>query len=314
MALHDSTVHPELRHKLPQFSFNARNLWWLRKLVTLQRPAQMPSDVGIENIFIPSLDQPTQIRVRVYRPRSLSAPAPILLWLHGGGFVIGKPEMDEATCSEYARTLGLVVVSVDYRYAPEHPFPTALNDGYAALTWVADHAAPLGVDVRRLAIGGQSAGGGLAAALVQFAHDRAEIKPVFQLLIYPMLDDRTVVRTDIVNRGNLMWNQASNRFGWESYLQQPCGLDEVPDYAVPSRRADLAGLPPAWLGVGTLDLFYDEDVAYARRLNESGAACELVVVPGAYHGFDVVTPRATVVRDFRHSQLAALRKHLLLGS
>ena len=300
----------ELRHKFPQFSFNSRNLRLLRKLVTLQRPPQISSDVCIENSFIPSEDPRTQIRVRVYRPRSLVSPAPILLWLHGGGFIMGKPEMDEATCSDYAHTLGLVVVSVDYRQAPEHPFPLALNDGYAALRWIAAQAAPLGVDVQRLAIGGQSAGGGLAAALVQLAHDRAEIKPVFQLLIYPMLDDRTVVRTDMVNRGNILWNQASNRFGWESYLQQPGGADDVPAYAVPARRAELAGLPPAWIGVGTLDLFYDEDVAYARRLNESGATCELMLVPGAYHGFDVVTPRTAVARGFRYSQIAALRKYL----
>lgn len=310
----DSRLHPELRIKLPRLSFTARTLWLMRLLANVQRPPRTPREVCVENIFIPRPDQPAPLRLRVYRPRSLAAPAPVLLWLHGGGFIMGKPEIDETTCSEYAHTLGLVVVSVDYRHAPEHPFPAALNDGYAAWQWLAAQAAQLNIDVQRVAIGGQSAGGGLAAALVQLAHDRAEMKPAFQLLVYPMLDDRTVVRTDIDTYGHFMWNQASNRFGWESYLRQTCGAPTAPAYAVPARRADLAGLPPVWIGVGTLDLFHDEDVAYARRLTACGVACDVAIVPGAYHGFDVVAPRAAVVREFRHAQLAALRKYLLTES
>ena len=314
MSSHNSLVHPELQIKLPRVAFTARNLRLMRLLIRAQRPARLPDDVRVENIVIPGAAEQARLRLRVYRPRSLTAPAPVLMWLHGGGFIMGRPEIDDALCGEYAHTLGLVVVSVDYRYAPEHPFPAALNDGYAAWQWLAAQAAHLNIDVQRMAIGGQSAGGGLAAALVQLTHDRAEIKPAFQLLIYPMLDDRTVERTDIDAAGHFMWNQASNRLGWESYLRQTCGAPTAPAYAVPARRADLSGLPPAWIGVGTLDLFHDEDVAYARRLTEAGVACEVLVVPGAYHGFDVVAPRTTVVGDFRRAQLAALKHYLQSGT
>lgn len=170
----------------------------------------------------------------------------------------------------------------------------------------------LGVDAKRIAIGGASAGGGLAAALVQLAHDRQEIKPVFQLLVYPMLDDRTVLRTDIDDGNNITWSQKSNQFGWESYLGMECGAEDVPAYSVPARREDLSGLPPAWIGVGALDVFHDEDVSYAQRLKACGVECETDVIPGAFHGFDVFDSQIPIVRDFRKSQIAALKKYLSL--
>jgi acetyl esterase/lipase len=148
----------------------------------------------------------------------------------------------------------------------------------------------------------------LAAALAQRAHDQLEIKPIFQLLVYPMLDDRTVLRAELDDSLNVTWDQRSNRFGWESYLGGQAGAQHAPAYAVPARRADISGLPPAWIGVGSLDIFHDEDVAYAQRLNACGVACELMVVPGAFHGFDVFNPKLPVVRDFRNSQIAALKK------
>jgi len=199
---------------------------------------------------------------------------------------------------------------VDYRLGPKHPFPAGLDDCYSTLKWVNAHAEELNIDPNRIAVGGNSAGSGLAAALAQLAHDRKEIEIAFQLLIYPMLDDRTVLRTEIDDRNNITWNHESNRFGWESYLGQPCGTDNVPAYSVPARRADLTGLPPAWIGVGALDIFHDEDVAYAKRLKECGIECELKVIPGAFHGFDVFDPQLPIVQDFRRSQIAALKKYL----
>jgi acetyl esterase/lipase len=206
--------------------------------------------------------------------------------------------------------LGITVFSVDYRCAPEHPFPAGLEDSYSALKWVVSHSQELGVDAKRIAIGGESAGGGLAASLVQLAHDRQEIKPVFQLLVYPMLDDRTVLRTDLDDRCYIAWNQKSNGFGWESYLGRKCGTGDGPEYAVPARRENLSGLPRAWVGVGTVDLFHDEDMAYARRLSECGVECEICAVPGAFHGFDILAPKAPVSRDFRKSQISALKRSL----
>jgi acetyl esterase/lipase len=307
-------IHPELRQfagKLPKLSVHAKNLWLWRLLTRLQQAAKSPEDLRVHNIFIPSREGEAKIRLRIYQPKTIAPPLPGLVWLHGGGYVMGRPEMDDPCCIQYAREVGLIVVSVDYRCAPTHPFPTPLEDAYSALAWVHSHAQQLGLDADRIAIGGNSGGGGLAAALAQLARDRHEIQPVFQLLVYPMLDDRTCLRTDMADDWTMLWSQESNRFGWESYLQQPCGAAEVPPYSVPARRTDLSGLPPAWIGVGTLDLFHDEDLAYARRLNECGVACELDVVSGAFHGFDVTAPQAQVVQDFRQSQIAALRRFLV---
>ncbi|MCK7516224.1 MAG: alpha/beta hydrolase [Ignavibacteriales bacterium] len=230
--------------------------------------------------------------------------------MHGGGYVMGRPEQDDGSCAQFVHELDITVVSVDYRCAPKHPFPAALDDCHSALKWVFTHSQELNIDPGRIAIGGNSAGGGLAAALAQLAHDQKEIRPVFQLLVYPMLDDRTVLRTDIDDRNNVTWTHKSNRFGWESYLGQECGAEKAPAYSVPARRADLSGLPPAWIGVGDLDIFHDEVAAYAQRLRECGVACEWEVIPGAFHGFDVFDPKVPIVQGFRKSQIAALKKYL----
>ncbi len=278
----------------------AGKLWLIRLAMRFMRVPKVPAGILVENRHIPG----RKLRLRCYRPRAATAPIPALLWIHGGGYVIGRPELDELVCARYAQELGIAVVSVDYRLAPGRPFPAGLEDCHAALTWVHDYAAELGVDRRRIAIGGASAGGGLAAALVQMIHDQSEITPVCQLLVYPMLDDRSSLGAA---SEHIAWNRASNRFGWRSYLGK---TEPTQAYAVPARRADLSGLPPAWIGVGTLDLFHDEDVAYAQRLRASGVDCETLIVPGAFHGFDVFTPDAPVVEAFRAAQIAALRKHL----
>jgi acetyl esterase/lipase len=169
----------------------------------------------------------------------------------------------------------------------------------------------LGIDPERISVGGGSAGGGLAAALAQKVKDEGKIKLAFQLLVNPMLDDRTAARIDMKDRQFLIWPKESNQFGWESYLGQPCGEHTVPMNAVPARREDLSGLPPTWIGVGSMDLFHDENIAYAQKLAECGVECKLVVVPGAFHGFDAFNSQIPVVREFRESQIAALKKHLL---
>ncbi len=246
------------------------------------------------------------VRVHVYHPPGAAdGPRPALLWIHGGGYVIGSPTQDDPQCREIAARHGALVASVDYRLAPEHPFPVPLEDCYAALTWL---AARHDVDAGRIAIGGASAGGGLAAALALLARDRGEIRPVLQLLSYPMVDDRTTLRDDLdENRTYRMWNQRSNRFGWRSYLGSGSSGD-VPPLAAPARVEDLSGVAPAWIGVGTYDLFHDEDLAYAERLREAGVDCAVHVSPGAYHGFDGVEPDVPVSRAFtdaRHAALAA---------
>jgi acetyl esterase/lipase len=306
-------IHPELQQAArmsPKINFSKRNLWLINLLMSVMPAPKIPEDILVENITIPGQAERTKTRLRIYKPKSIVLPTPVLIWMHGGGYVVGKPEQDDGSCAQYVRELGITVVSVDYRCAPKHPFPAGLEDCYSALKWVESHSEELGIDANRIAIGGASAGGGLAAALIQLAHDRQEIEPVFQLLIYPMLDDRTVLRTDIDDRNNVTWSQKSNRFGWESYLGKPCGAEDVPAYSVPARREDLSGLPPAWIGVGSLDVFHDEDAAYAQRLKECGIECEMDIIPGAFHGFDVFDPKLSIVQDFRKSQISALKEHL----
>ena len=309
-----SKIHPELQRiaKIyPNIIYSRKTLWLFRLLTSLMPSQKTIDGLRVENVLIPRQDADSKLRLRVYKPLSASARTPVLLWIHGGGYLIGSPEQDDGICAEYVRELGITVVSVDYRLAPKHPFPAPLDDCYSALKWITTHAEELNVDVKHIAIGGNSAGGGLAAALAQLAFDRNEVEVAFQLLTYPMLDDRTVLRTDIDDSNNVAWNHPSNRFGWESYLGQKCGADDVPAYSVPARRVDLSGLPPAWIGVGSLDIFHDEDVAYAERLKQANVKCEAVIVPGAFHGFDVFDPKLPVVQEFRKSQIEAMKKYLL---
>jgi acetyl esterase/lipase len=238
--------------------------------------------------------------VRLYRPTGAGGAGPALLWIHGGGYIIGSAAQDDELCRRFASELDATVASVDYRLAPEHPYPAPLQDCYSALAWLARLPS---VDPARVAIGGASAGGGLAAALALMARDKGEIPLAAQLLVYPMLDDRTVQREGLDNPGHRLWNQSSNKFGWACYL-----ADADRDIAVPARHEDLSGLPPAWMGVGTLDLFHDEDLAYAERLRAAGVPCQVEVVAGAFHGFDGIVPKAKVSQSFFNSQCALLRE------
>jgi acetyl esterase/lipase len=238
--------------------------------------------------------------VRLFRPAGLTEPAPALLWIHGGGYVMDNAQLDDRICAGFSKRLGVTVASVEYRVAPEHPYPASLEDCYSALTWLAGLPA---LDRERVAIGGASAGGGLAAALALLARDRGEITPAFQLLVYPMLDDRSSMTADKPNYR--LWSPRANHFGWSAYLGQA-----DPSVAVPARRDDLGGLPPAWIGVGTNDLFHDEDLAYAERLRAAGVPCEVEVVPGAFHGFDLWASKSPLSQRFFDSQCEMLRAAL----
>jgi acetyl esterase/lipase len=286
-------VHPDLRRIArfaPRQLVGPRSLRVIRVLSGL---TQRRSASDVEAITLKS-----GIGVRLFRPVGVAQePTPALLWIHGGGYVIGTAQQDDALCRRFSTKLGITVASVDYRLAPEHPYPAPLDDCYEALAWLAGLPA---VDSARVAIGGASAGGGLAAALALLARDRGEITPAFQLLAYPMLDDRS--SQTAANPDYRLWSPSSNQFGWTAYLG---GAD--PQVAVPGRREDLSGLAPAWIGVGTHDLFHDEDLAYAERLNSAGVPCQVEVVAGAFHGFDLFVPKAQVSRGFFNSQCDSLR-------
>ena len=240
------------------------------------------------------------LRLRVYAPSASarSAPAlPALAWIHGGGLVIGSAYQDDQLCSSTA-ALGVVVASVEYRLAPEHPYPTAIDDVWDAWGWVQDNAGLLGIDPARVALGGESAGSGIAACLAQRLRDTpGAVQPVAQWLFAPMLDDRTAARRGLDALDHPVWNNAANRYGWASYLGAASGAVEVGDYAVAARCADLTGLPPAWLCVGDIELFHDEVVTYADRLREAGVETTLVVVPGAPHGFENWARRTALAEE-----------------
>jgi acetyl esterase/lipase len=232
---------------------------------------------------------------------------PVVLSIFGGGFVLGNAAAEVPTLQVQAQALDCVVVAPDYRLAPETPFPGSLEDNYAALTWLYAHAEEIGADPDRIAVQGGSAGGGHAAMLAIAARDRGEVPIIFQSLIYPMLDDRTGSTRQLPPYiGAFIWTAESNRFGWSSLLGVPAGSADVPAGAVPARVEDLAGLPPTWIGVGSIDLFVDEDIEYARRLILAGVPTELVVVPGAVHGFQGIAPEARISQQFVLSQLNAL--------
>lgn len=267
----------------------------------------MPSGSG-RRTTLPGADDGPEVTAYLYESPTRSRPSGALVWIHGGGMILGAPWIDHRRCDRLARELGLLVVSVDYRLAPEHPFPAAVEDCWAALTWLHERADELGVDPARVGVAGASAGGGLAASVVQLAHDRG-LRLAFQGLVYPMLDDRTVLREDHGGRGAMVWTPAHNRDAWRWYLGHEVGADEPRPYAVPARRTDLSGLAPAWVGVGSADLFHDEDVVYAERLREAGVPVELVVVPGMPHAADMV-PGLAAARRFGRSFETAVGRAL----
>jgi acetyl esterase/lipase len=311
-------VDPEIAPLLdvfPELRFTPETVSQVRAMMAEmgeQRRALVPEfpDIEVRERHVPGPEGAPEVRVLVYLPKHLPRPLPALLWIHGGGYVIGSADGDDPLVKSIVEAVGCAAVSVDYRLAPETPHPGPVEDCYAALTWLHAHADELGVDPGRIAIGGASAGGGLAAGLGLLTRDRGEVPLAFQLLIYPMLDDRTVTHPDPhPYAGEFIWNHDANRFGWQSYLgQEPGGPDASP-YAAAARAERLAGLPPTYLCVGALDLFLEEDLEYARRLMREGVPTELHVYPGAYHGFNMVVD-AQVSRAYSRDYLDALRRAL----
>lgn len=302
--------HPELRRArwMPRASIGPRTTRLLRLPIPGSRRTR-----GVRVETVTAAGPAGDLKLRVFRPEDAAGPRPALLWMHGGGLLIGAPEQDDEHNLELVRRLGIVVVAPRYRLAPEHPGPAAIDDVTAAFRAMVDGAARLGVDPERIAIGGASAGGLLTAALAQRLRDEGGAQPVFQLLVYPMLDDRTVLRTDIDERHVRLWTAKSNRYAWRAHLGEAAFGERVDPYLVPARCADLSGLPPAWIGVGSLDLFRDEDAAYRDALRAAGVPCDWLEVPGAFHAFDALFRRAGVSREFLGAQAEALRGGLLGG-
>ncbi len=267
-------------------------------------------EVTVTEHIVPGPAGAPDVRLFVYAPPGPKTARPALFHIHGGGFILGDAAMMTPLSQGRTKAFDCVVVSVDYRLAPETPYPGPVEDCYAGLKWTVEHAAELGVDPARIVVGGESAGGGLAAALCLLARERGGPSVAMQFLIYPMLDHRTATPADVhanPNAGEFAWTHAANRFGWSAMLGGIDPAGEVPATCSPSRAATLAGLPPTFIGVGALDLFVDEDIDYAARLGRDGVPIELHVYPGAFHAFDVVAG-APVAMQFQEDCARALRK------
>lgn len=309
-------VDPELRELLagPQplpltaETLARRRIDALALLDSVPKP-DLP-DIATDEINVDSAFGTHRIRVLTYRPVRSDKPLPVIVHIHGGGFVMGAPEMKDVENRIFASQLGCAIYSVRYRLAPEFPCPAALEDIYSVFTWLHSNADALGIDPARIGIKGESGGGGLAAAAALYARDQPGPKFAFQHLIYPMIDDRSAVRTDLhPNVGEFVWTQPNNHFGWRSLLGAEPGGPDVSPYAAAARAADVSGLPPTFISVGGLDLFLEENLAYAERLNRAGVPVEFHLYPGAFHGF-YRAPAARVTRQAEHDTREALRRFL----
>jgi triacylglycerol lipase len=272
-----------------------------------------PEDVDRSEMTVrkaPGRDDAPEVAVAIYRPKGSEAILPCILHIHGGGYVVGSVAGNEAAHRALSPDLGCCIVSVDYRLAPETRFPGAVEDCYAALAWTVAHAAELKIDPARIGVMGESAGGGLAAALALLARDRGEYALAFQHLIYPMIDDRTCVAADPHPYvGEFVWTPERNHFGWSSLLGVEPGSEGVSPYAAAARAEDLSGLPPTYIATGALDLFLEEDLEYARRLIRAGVPVELHVYPGGFHGFQWER-QADITKTAERDSRAALAKAL----
>lgn len=274
-------------------------------------PPTDKTDLAVEEVYVQSSNDGYEIRALLYRPVHLDKRIPALLYVHGGGYVLGAPEYHEERCCRIARELGITVFAPAYRLAPENPFPSGLDDCYQCLQEMENRADDFGIDPERIAIFGDSAGGGLAASVVQ--RTVAEYGPaiVFQALHYPMLDHRTGKEEGLIDDrcGEFVWTRESNRYAWSAYLGD--NSPEDTSYAIPALQADLSDLPPSFITAASLDLFLDEDIAYTRRLLASGIKTEFIIYPGTFHLFEQASG-ATISQKFEQDLLFALRRGLSL--
>ena len=273
---------------MKESTFHKAN-WFLRVM-----KGRGPKDLKYREVTIPrdpSSGAPGELRLCMYQPLEARTGAPGVLWIHGGGYCLGVPEMDVNFIRELIETSGCTVVAPDYCLAVERPYPAALLDCYTALKWMKENAGQLGIREDQLMVGGDSAGGGLTAALCIYARDKGEVSIVFQMPLYPMLDDRMLTPSSQNNDAPL-WNTKSNEEGWRLYLGELYKTDEVPASAAPGRLENFSDLPPAYTFVGDIEPFHDETVSYMERLKQVGVPAEYDVYPGCYHAFDIVAPKS----------------------
>ncbi len=252
-------------------------------------PTIVDETLSVTNEVIEGPDA-NPLRLKIYRPKSNNESLPALLWIHGGGYILGSINDNDDLAVKIAKEANCMVVSVDYRLAPEHPYPAPIEDCYAALKWIADNAETLNIDSNRIGVAGVSAGGGLTAALTLLARDRQYPSICFQMPLYPMIDDRNNTPSANEIKEGFVWNQKSNEAGWKMYLGELHGTDHIPAYAAAARAEDYRNLPRTYTCVGQLDPFRSETLTYVTKLAEAGVDVEFHLYPGAYHGFEMMHP------------------------
>ncbi|PJI07569.1 MULTISPECIES: alpha/beta hydrolase [Clostridium] len=308
---YEKRVLPELMPMLQnniKFDLN-KDLYMMRKL-TIPTIEKLPN-VLTTTCMISGPE--SELLVKIYEPNNRkNTNLPVVFWIHGGGYVMGHPDGDDALCECFVTEINCVVISIDYRLAPEHKYPAAIEDCYAGLKWTINNAEKLKIDISRIAIAGASAGGGLTAALALMVRDRGEIEVAFQAPLYPMLDDRNVTfSSHEINEENLpkAWNREANEIAWKMYLGDK-DSNEISYYAAPARAKYLTGLPPAYIFIGQLDPFRDETLEYVSRLAKAGVPVEFHLYPGCFHGFDSIFNDAEISKQARSGFIDALSKAL----
>lgn len=314
-----ASMDPELRAGFVQMKsfFTSRpedlvaaRKWMVELFATASGEQPRNDRVTVEDRSIPGPSGAPDVPIRIYALANRAGAVPGLLFIHGGGFTLGNLDSEHASCLHIVEEVGCVVVSVDYRLAPEHPFPAAPEDCYAALKWMAANAGPLGIDLSRIGVRGGSAGGGLCAAVALMARDRGEVKLIFQMPLYGCLDDRHITPSSHqMDAEDMIWGRPASLLGWKAYLGEDHQGDVSP-YAAPARAEDLSGLPPAYMMIGELDLMRDENIAYATRLLQAGVPTELHVYPGSFHGFEGLVPNAGVSVRAVNEYTEALKRGL----
>jgi acetyl esterase/lipase len=270
--------------------------------------AQKSETVAIsEKSFV--YDEDKTVKVRIYKPEIKEEVLPAILWIHGGGYIAGSADMDDNLCERFVNEVKCIVVSVDYRLAPEYPYPAGLEDCYAALKWMVENHSALGIDPSRVGVAGVSAGGGLAAALALLTRDRKGPKLACQMPLYPMLDNENTTPSSNAITDERVWSKEKNIASWKLYLSEQAKGD-IPYYASPGRASDLSGLPPTYTCIGDLDVFRDETISYISKLTQAGVATEFHLYPGCFHSCEMFFPQTKISQNIQNEYIQAAKNFL----
>ena len=300
MRVSSQMIHPELRRSGKLFKLilrykNADTFRLFRRGTTFISKFFKAKGVDYSSRFIQTPDNP-HLRICIFQACEKKPDAVGLLWIHGGGYAIGTPEEEYPYIQNLMNAANCVVISPDYRLSVDAPYPAAINDCYQALLWMKDHAAELGIRSDQLFVAGESAGGGLTAAVSLMARSRGEVKIAFQMPLYPMLDDRMTSESARDNDAPV-WDSHANLLAWQLYLGELFGTADVPAFAAPSRELDYAGLPPTYTFVGDIEPFFDETRKYIADLKQAGVPAEIDIYPGCFHAFDLMCPKTSVAQE-----------------